>query len=121
MANKREFKKYTEALGASLCDEMMSAYYNIEGADKEKVTAAITRVLGAIGAANSRANVFFDKGVKAFEGQGEYVKAKRDFFRQLFSKIHSDFANEVNEALKEFNAALPAAVKEANKKFATEA
>ncbi len=107
MANKRVFKKYVEALGASICDEMMISYYNVEGIDKDKVSAAIAKVLGAIGAATSQANVFFDKGVRAFESNQEYSKAKRAFFRQLFSKISSDFSQEIDEALKEFNAAIP--------------
>lgn len=116
MANKREFKKYTEALGAALCDEMMISYYNVEGIDKEKVSNAIAKVLGAIGMATSNSNIFFDKGAKAFENKKEYSKARKEFFKKLFDKINSDFTGTIDEALKEFNSAIPAAVKEENKK-----
>ena len=118
MANKREFKKYADALGASIIDEMISAYYNVEGADRDKIAEAMETVLGAIGKAKNDTNVTFDRGVKAFEGIEEYAKAKKAFFRSLFDKIETEFGEEVNEALKLFNAALPAEEKARNKEFA---
>lgn len=120
MTNKREFKKYVDAVGASVCNEMMAAYYNAEGANRDAIGKAIQKVLGAIGAAKSHANVFFDKGAKAFEDRKAYSVAKREFFRSLFRKITSDFAEEVNAAVRDFNAALPESVKEANKMAVSE-
>ena len=37
MANKRDFKKSIDAIGGAICNEMMVAYYNIEGADKNAI------------------------------------------------------------------------------------
>ncbi|MDE7402649.1 MAG: hypothetical protein K2M87_04465 [Muribaculaceae bacterium] len=113
--NKRNFKKYADALGASALDEMVIAYHNVEGADREKIAEAIKQVLAAVGKAKCNANIFFDKGHKAFESMQDYAKAKRAFFRSLFNKIETEFGQEVNEALKQFNAALPDAVKAKNK------
>lgn len=118
MANKREFKKYADALGASVIDEMISAYHNVEGADRDKIADSMKMVLGAIGKAKNNANVFFDKGPKAFDSMQDYAKAKRAFFRALFDKIETEFSEEVNAALKEFNAALPEAEKARNKEAA---
>lgn len=118
MANKREFKKYVEAVGASACQAMMSTYYNVEGADKKAITKAIEQVLGAVGAAQAHANIYFDKGHKAFENMREYSKAKKEFFVKLFDKINDDFNSEIDAALKTFNAAIPAAAKEAQKQAA---
>jgi len=118
MANKREFKKYADALGASIIDEMISAYYNVEGADRDKIAHAMETVLGAIGKAKNNANITFDKGVSAFGGIEEYAKAKKVFFRSLFDKIETEFSEEVNAALKLFNAALPAEEKARNKQYA---
>ncbi len=120
MANKREFKKNIDAIGASVCEEMMTAYYNIEGADKKAIAASIENVLAAIEKAKDNANVFFDKGEKAFEDKKEYSKAKADFFKALFTKIENEFAEELNEAVKEFNKAIPAAEKAKNKEIAAE-
>lgn len=118
MANKRDFKKYADALGASVVDQMISAYYNVKDADKDKIAEAIQMTLGAVGKAKLNANIYFDKGVKAFDDMAAYAKAKRDFFRALFDKIETELSEEINEALKLFNAALPEEEKARNKEIA---
>lgn len=120
MANKRNFKKFADCLGASVVDEMVSAYYNVKGADKEKISEAIELTLGAIGKAKNNSNVFFDKGVKAFGSIEEYSKAKKSFFKALFAKIEQEFNDDINAALKVFNSALPEEEKARNKKAAAE-
>lgn len=115
MANKREFKKYAEAIGASIVGDMMDTYYTVKGVDKEAVEKAIAKVLGATAAAKSNANVFFDRGMKSFESHLEYNKAKEQFFKALFRKISKDFNEEIDGALKEYNAAIPESVKAENK------
>lgn len=115
MANKREFKKYVEAIGSSTCEAMMETYYNVKGVDKEAIEKAIEKVLGAIGAAQSNSNIYFDKGVKAFANPKEYSYEKKIFFKKLFDKISVDFNKEIDEALKIFNAAIPQEVKEQQK------
>lgn len=118
MANKREFKKYAEALGASACEAMMVTYYNQKDADKEAIEKAIAKVIAATAAAKSNADVTFDKGHKAFADLKEYSAAKKAFFKQLFVKINNDFNKEIDEAVKIFNAAIPESVKEEQKKEA---
>lgn len=120
MANKREFKKTVEAIGASIYEEMMTSYYNVKDIDKDAVSKAIAEVLGATASARNNANVFFDKGMRAFADHKEYSKAKAAFFKKLFEKIDSDFNARIDNALKMFNAALPAEAKELNKKLAAE-
>ena len=115
MANKREFKKYVAALGAAACDEMMYSYYTVEGADKDAISKAIEKVLVATNKARMNSNIFFDRGVKAFADHKEYSKAKEAFFKALFEKVSTEFTEEINAALKEFNAALPAEEKARNK------
>lgn len=105
--NKRDFKKTVDAIGANVCNDMMAVYYNVNGVDQEAISKAIGKVLGAVGAAKSHANVFFDKGHRAFNDMKQYTEAKRNFFRTLFQKINKDFADEINSALKDFNAAIP--------------
>ena len=118
MANKREFKKYADAVGASIIDEMISSYYNDEGADRDKIAQAIEKVLGAVGSAKCNANITFDRGFKSFENAAEYSKAKKAFYVALFDKIDTEFDETINEALKLFNEALPASVKASNKELA---
>ncbi len=115
MANKREFKKYVEAIGSSACEAMMETYYNVKGVDKTAIEKAMEKVLGAVGAAQANANIYFDKGMKAFGNAKEYSVEKKAFFKKLFDKITTDFNNEIDEALKQFNAAIPQEVKEQQK------
>ncbi len=115
MVNKRDFKKYVDALGASVIEEMMFAYYNIEGADRKGISSAVGKALAAVENAKNNANRFFDRGAKSFADHKEYAAAKRNFFRQLFQKIEKDFNDQINESIKEFNAALPESVKQAQK------
>lgn len=121
MANKREFKKYVDALAASIVDEMVSAYYNVSGVDRDKIAESVKLTLGAVGKAKTNANVCFDKGSKAFEDEVAYAKAKRVFFRALFDKIVTEYNEEINAALKVFNSALPADEKARNKEAAMNA
>lgn len=116
MANKREFKKYAEAIGASACCAMTDAYYNVENVDKNAVAKAMEKVLGATAAAKANANIFFEQGAKGFADRKAYSKAKEVFFKKLFNKIATDFNAQIEEALKIFNAALPAEAKEEQKK-----
>lgn len=118
MPNKREFKKYADAFGASIIDEMISAYYNVENADRDKIAEAIEKLLGAIGKAKNNTNINFDRGAAAFADMKEYSASKRKFFKSLFDKIETEFNEEVNESLKLFNAALPADEKARNKEYA---
>ena len=119
MANKRDFKKSVDAVGASICEEMMIAYYNVENADKDSIANAIEIVLAAVSKSKNNSNVIFDRGVKAFGERKEYSLEKKRFFKALFNKIESEFAEEVNEAVKIFNNAIPSEVKAKNKEIAT--
>ena len=115
MTNKRNFKKYADEIGASVINEMMVAYYNAEGADRKAIADAVGKVLGAIEDAKNKANTFFGRDTKSFEDHKAYAVAKRNFFRALFNNIETEFSEKVNEAVKQFNAALPAEYKEAQK------
>lgn len=120
MANKRDFKKCIDEIGASVCNDMMVAYYNIPGADRDKIASAIEKVLTAITNAKNNANVYFDRGAKAFEDHKDYSKAKAGFFKALFNKIDNEFAEELSSAVKDFNSAIPEAAKAKNKENAAE-
>ena len=113
--NKRVFKKYVESVGDSACASMVDVFETVDKVDKEKVADAVEKVLSAVAAAKSNADVTFDKGVKAFENIVEYSKAKKTFYKQLFKKIYDDFYKELDEAVKTFNSAVPEDVKAENK------
>lgn len=120
MANKRDFKKYVETVGASVCEAMMATYYNEPSVDKKEITKAIEQVLCAVATARCNSNVTFDKGRKAFESANDYNKARNAFSKQLFDKINDDFGKQLDEAIKTFNAAIPQNLRDEYKKVAAE-
>lgn len=116
MANKRRFKKAVTNLANSVSESMLVVFFNTNGADGEKIDKSIIMAMDTADKAIRNSNVFFDKGVKAFDrNRKEYNKAKKAFFKALFKKIDSDLSEGMNEALKVFNSAIPAAEREANK------
>lgn len=116
MANKRTFKKAVSAVGDAVCEEIMINYYNTPGIDKSLVEKSLGKVISATEDAVCNANTYFDKGVKAFGGSvEEYSKAKKAFFKALFAQIQKDLSAKLEEAIKDFNAAIPAEVKAQNK------
>lgn len=117
MGNKRIFKKSISSIGASICNEMMTGYYNIEGIDKDAVEKAIATILAAMENARISSNIFFDRGPRGFADVKEYSAEKKRFFRALFNKISSDFSASVDEALNIYNKAVPEEVKRQNKEL----
>ena len=78
MASKRDFKKYVDQLGSVVVDEMVSAYYNVKEVDRDKVSQAIEKVLGAIGRAKCNSNVFFALPESERERNKAYAKAEAE-------------------------------------------
>ena len=120
MPNKREFKKYVEALGASVIEELMIVYSNVDNADRQAISTSVGNLLEAIEQARANANVTFDRGPRSFDSLKDYSKAKKDFYCALFNKISSEFEKEVEDGLKVLNAQIPAEDKENLKKIANE-
>lgn len=113
MANKRLFKKNVDLLCADMIEQMMIAYVNVDGADRNSISDAIGKVLHAQETARDNCNVAFDRSRKAFGSEKEYRVEKHNFTKALYAKILKDFDSEISEALKLFNAAIPEAVKKA--------
>ncbi len=115
MANKREFKKYINTVSDNIISDMTYACYSVKDANKDLIEQAVIEVLKAGATAIMKSNVKFDKTRRAFDNQHDYLKAKDSFFHNMYRTINKEFAAAVNDAVKKFNSAVPAAVKEAQK------
>ena len=93
----------------------MINYYNTPGIDKELVEKSLGKVLGAADDAVCKANTYFGKKAKSYGSVEEYAKAKKAYFKTLFAQIQDEFSAKLEEAMKDFNAAIPAEVKAQNK------
>ena len=115
MANKREFKKYVNAVCESIINDMMTAYYHVEEVDKTAVEAAVADILMATENAILKSGIKFDKTASAFDTEFAYHNAKRNFFKSLYRKINKESTHNVTAAIKKYTAAIPASLKDANK------
>ena len=120
MANKRILKKSIDDLGNAMIEEMSIGYFNIENADKQLISSAINKILTAMNEAHKLCDVKFDKKHRDFESTKEYLQAKRSFIKENYDKLIADFNNLLEDALKDYNKAIPASEREANKKMAAE-
>lgn len=107
MASKRQFKKSVEALSSALVNEMMASYYNVKEADREKISAAITKIISAMGKAKQDSNKLFGKGVKEFENMAAYNKAKAIHNKEKYQAAIADYNDSLGEALKAYNEGMP--------------
>lgn len=107
MANKRDFKKSLEALSSALVDEMMASYYNEKNADREKISQAITKIVGAMGKARKDTSKLFGKGVKEFENVAAYNKAKAAHTKEKYDAAIANYNEALGEALKAYNEGMP--------------
>lgn len=107
MANKREFKKSVDALSSAIVDEMMASYYNEKAADRDKISSAITKVLGAMQTARLDVNKAFNRSAKEFENIKAYNKAKAEFNKEKFNQAVENFNTTIGDALKDYNEGMP--------------
>lgn len=108
MASKRNFKKSVEALTSALVDEMMASYYNVEGADRDKISSAIAKIINAMGKAKKDSNQLFKRGVKEFDNLGAYNRAKAQHSKEKFDNAIAAYNDALGEALKDYNEGMPA-------------
>lgn len=107
MSNKREFKKSVESLCAALVDEMSISYYNVENADRDLITSAIAKIVGAMEEARKASNKIFDKGTKDFDSLKAYNQAKKQYIKENYDNAVAKFNEAVSSAMKDYNAAMP--------------
>lgn len=115
MESKRSFKKFVNELAQAICSDMMAVSIEVPGVNTDAIDQAIIKVLKGAEVALMMANAKFDKTESAFANRREYNKARRAFYKTVFDKAHTEFAECNTKALAEFNAAVPAEVKAANK------
>ncbi|MCM1319140.1 MAG: hypothetical protein NC217_02015 [Muribaculaceae bacterium] len=116
MSNKREFKKSIDAISTSAATYMMDVSILVDGVNEEEITKAVALILTAAESAILKSNVKFDKSPKAFP-EGGYAKARRAFYKQMYANITKEFNEALDKAVKIFNGAIPAEVKQENIKL----
>lgn len=116
MANKRDLKKEIQYVCGDIAAECLIAKNFVKGVDKEKLNNIVGKVADLQISALDAVSFSFDKLPKDFENGAAYNKARYTYFRKAYTTLREKFYAKINELVKEMNSALPAEVKENNKK-----
>ncbi len=118
MTSKRQLKKYfTNVCGALATECVMAAEY-VDGIDINAMDNVILEIARLQDHAVSRVSIAFDKAPSDFESGRAYTAARRAYFAEAFKALIMEFEEKVAAIVKEMNALLPAAQREANKAIA---
>ena len=116
MANKRDLKKQIKIICEDIATECMFAADYVKDVDAETMYGIVGKIANLHQTALSHASFAFDKVPADFESMREYHKARASYFKKAYSSLRDKFNSHVQDIVKKMNAALPAQVKEANKK-----
>lgn len=115
MSDKRSLKKAIADTCGALAYECVIAEEYVEGIDTDSMDNIILAIAQLQDHAISRCSISFDKTPKDFENGAAYNKARHEYFAEAFRNLRKEFDEKVGEIIKEMNALLPAAQREANK------
>lgn len=99
----------------SLAGECVIAKITVPGIDPEAINKIIYELAELQTNALSRVNFDFPQSPKAFATVHEYNKARSQYFAAAYKKLKDEFNAHIEAIVKEMNAALPQAQKDANK------
>lgn len=119
MANKRNLKKNIAYVCADIVGQCIFAQEVYEGIDIEKMDEVIVKVALLQDSAVKKVSVNFDKTPQDYkDNKAQYRKERKAYFKAV-EKAIAQYVNEgVEGIVKDMNALLPAAQREANKKAA---
>lgn len=119
MANKRNFKKNIAYICSDIVGECIFAQQTYEGIDVEKMDDVIVKIALLQDLSIKNLSVDFDKKPNDYKAnKSEYRKARKAYFKAVEKAIVKEFREGIESIVKEMNALLPAAQKEANKQMA---
>ena len=115
MANKRQLKKRVRYTCGDLAAELLMASHMLKGFDRQEVAEIIGEIAHLQEGTLRHATFSFDKSHASFENGAEYNKARTAYYRAAYKKLADEFNEKVGAIVKKMNAAMPQAVKDANK------
>ncbi len=118
-ANKRLLKKEIRSICGALAGECVVANITIPGVNPEDFNKIIYELADLQESALRLVSVDFPQSPSSFDSKKAYIDARRGYYKESFRKLKIEFNKRVEEIVKEMNAALPDAQKQANKKAVT--
>ena len=113
MANKRLLKKNIRFICGDIASECIFAEDTFEGLDLDKMDDVICRVAILQDAAIKKVSARFAQKPKEFANVAEYRKAKYAFAKSVEKEINQFVGDALEEIVKQMNALVPKAQKDA--------
>ena len=114
MANKRQLKKRVRYACGDMAAELLVASHCLKGFDRADVVRIVNEIASLQETTLANASFAFDKNRAAFDTPEAYRKARHAYFKAAYKKLDDEFMAKMAEIVKEMNAAMPQAVKDAN-------
>ncbi|MDO5395612.1 MAG: hypothetical protein Q4F07_06580 [Bacteroidales bacterium] len=115
MANKRQLKKNVRYTCGDLAAEILIASHVYKGFDRKEVVRIVSEIASLQEGTLKHISFSFDKSRASFESASAYNAAKAAYYRTAYKKLMAEFNEKVAAIVKDMNAAMPQAVKDANK------
>jgi hypothetical protein len=120
MANKRQLKKFVRNVCGDLATEILVSSYCDNRINRDNVNVIVCDIADLQAETIAHCSFSFDKSARDFENKADYRKARYAYNRQAYKQLLNKFNEGVKAVVKSMNQALPAEVKEENKKAAAE-
>lgn len=107
MANKRILKKQINYACIDMGANCIVASALRPGVDETAINAVLDKIASLQTKTLKNINIAFDKAPRDFDSINEYKKERRQYFAKAYASLRENFNKEVEEIVKDMNAALP--------------
>lgn len=107
MANKRILKKQINYACIDMGANCIVASALRSVVDETAINAVLDKIASLQTKTLKNINIAFDKAPRDFGSINEYKKERRQYFAKAYASLRENFNKEVEEIVKDMNAALP--------------
>ncbi|MDE6396878.1 MAG: hypothetical protein K2K84_06380 [Muribaculaceae bacterium] len=115
MSSKRDLKKRIRYACGDTAAEILTAY-EIDNLNPEKVGEIVGKIAKLQTSSLANVSFSFDKTTRDFENKKAYNKARREYSKEAYNNLLSQFMSGLTEIVKDMNAVLTDDIKAANVK-----
>ncbi len=115
MSSKRNLKKLVRCMCGDMAAECIIAKTVVPGIDPDVMSALVIKIACLQDQTLRKFTFCYDKVSADFESPAAYRKARHEYMVRAYRSIKTEFNKQVDDIVKEMNAALPQAQKELNR------
>jgi hypothetical protein len=113
MTNKRQLKKHIRYVCGELAVTLLIANAGVRGFDTGKTQDIVGKIATLQETSIAHVSICFDKIAANFDSRKAYNAARAKYFATAYAKLLNEFNNQIQEIVKEMNAAMPQEARDA--------